>query len=402
MRIVYTVLLITLICGFSHGQKPEKAFYSIEGTIKSYEPVRGFAIDNVLLETGDEVIELKFPSHYAQRLYNSFKPGDIVKVEYWRPKAGVGKEPDAKLSKLTLNYLYTNRVTKVWNGAQQVEIGNERPTYLNMANTRPWNPKVFIEKEIEEVIFRDDEVLAVSFEGDVVSGVRWFGYKPDEHNYSVGDKVSFYTYPYYHVEGERLIVDSKHMYYGVNKLKAASGKIKSFLYKQNFAYIGFKLQTNSRTLDLFFPSEKAEQVVEIAERNIPVLAYYSSRSYVKPDGVSLFALIAGKDTLKMEKSFVGAPDGGHKYEDAQVEGKITAIEKAKTGLLMYLLIDNEFYIESTPKLSKQLAPNIKKGMIIGVKGQKRIKRQGEVYQKEYQIIRPKAIIINGQEFILSQ
>jgi hypothetical protein len=53
-------------------------------------------------------------------------------------------------------------------------------------------------------------------------------------------------------------------------------------------------------------------------------------------------------------------------------------------------------------MEKQLGNFFKKGELVEVSGDERIKAQGEVYSKDYRIITPRSLVIDGKNFLLGQ
>lgn len=217
-------------------------------------------------------------------------------------------------------------------------------------------------------------------------------------SFPVGKLVSFM--------GFESIVRSEYLYPVENvkqvvsfmELKKQTGKIESFVYKQNFARIGLKLNGKRYC----FPSELAKAIEQFANDK-PITIYYYGRNDEKTNLLpAIQALVQGQDTIKIPKMYYGDPDGKHEHKTTEIEGKITQVNRADRGYIVNLIIGNDCYVEVEPRVASQLGSYLNRGKTIKITGLERVKIDGEIYEREYRIITPQKVEINGKEFILNK
>jgi hypothetical protein len=115
----------------------------------------------------------------------------------------------------------------------------------------------------------------------------------------------------------------------------------------------------------------------------------------------LHALVAGADTLKIEKLFFyGGEDVQHDHTAVEVKGTISRISRTDRGKIMSIMIGSDVYVEIDLVTAEQLGQMIRRGNEVVITGDERIKKEGEVYQKDFRIITPRTIKVAGKEFII--
>jgi hypothetical protein len=204
--------------------------------------------------------------------------------------------------------------------------------------------------------------------------------------------------------GEELVANNAKKIINANLLEKASGTISSFLFKQNGACIGLTVDRDGKQLKLYFPSEMTEKIMSIERRKDVITIYYDPLLNEPKNNLypSLHAMIAGNDTLKIEREFFGDPDGKHDHINTIYEGKITKLHRDLKDRIVSVILDNKILIETNDKIQNQLNSILKKGNVIKVDGQERIKKQGEVYQNGYAVVVPKKVTIEGKEFLVEK
>jgi hypothetical protein len=172
------------------------------------------------------------------------------------------------------------------------------------------------------------------------------------------------------------------------ELKKQTGKIESFIYKQNFARIGLTLNGERYS----FPVEVAKKVERFAIDK-PVTIYYHGDGDDKANLLpTIHAFVQSGDTLKIPRMYYGDPDGRHEHKPAQLEGKITQVNRSDRGHIISLILANDCYVEVDPRMATQLKDYLSKGKSIKISGLERI----------YRIITPQQVEVNGKEFILNK
>lgn len=182
------------------------------------------------------------------------------------------------------------------------------------------------------------------------------------------------------------------------ELKKHTGKIESFIYKQNFVRIGLKLNGERYS----FPAELAKSIEKFSNDK-PLTVYYNGEVDVKTNLLpTIHAFVQGQDTLKIPSMYYGDPDGKHEHKIAAFEGKVTQVNRSDHGNILSLIVSNDCYVEVDNRMAAQLKEYLSKGKTIKVSGLERIKKEGEVYERNYRIITPQKVEVNGKEFILNR
>jgi hypothetical protein len=156
------------------------------------------------------------------------------------------------------------------------------------------------------------------------------------------------------------------------------------------------------SIKLNFPSIYAKKIMELEKRKEPITIYFDRfkgdpKSFLFP---TIHGLICGSDTLRMEDDYYGDPDGDHDYISISSKGVITKLNLSAKQKIVSLVVDERYLLEIDTKTESQLKAYLKKGKSIGFEGDQRIKKEGEVYQFDYQIVSPKKLTLEGREFLL--
>ncbi len=279
-------------------------------------------------------------------------------------------------------------------------------TWVNVARTKPdrrqWQGDVFLQRRVKELYKVGSHTRALIFDDGTAAydGSRWK--TSDMEGIKRGDMVSFIGSPY--------IISSECVYpisgvnrvYSFQRLFKKEGRFKSLLFKQNFVCIGMSLETSQGDVTASFPTKYAREIQESGDAG-QVTIYVSD---YKIDGqlhpVELHALISGSDTLEIkEMGFYGGADGRHEYTPVTVQGKVTDIINAGSGRVTGLIIDNKIYVDVDPTVARQLGGLLKRGKQFEITGDERIKKDGELYSKDYRIVAPREIKADDKVFLIN-
>jgi hypothetical protein len=77
------------------------------------------------------------------------------------------------------------------------------------------------------------------------------------------------------------------------------------------------------------------------------------------------------------------------------------VNRSDNGRIMSVIIGNECYIEVDNNIEKNLGNYLRRGTLMKINGEERIKKEGEIYSKNYRIITPQKITVDEKEFQLS-
>ena len=223
-----------------------------------------------------------------------------------------------------------------------------------------------------------------------------------KRGWNSGVEVSFVGYEIDLRPGEAYPIEGFTTAMNVNRLTKESAAIESFYYKQNGVCIGLKANTSMGSIKLNFPSIYAKKIMELEKRKEPITIYFDRfkgdpKSFLFP---TIHGLICGRDTLRMEDNYYGDPDGDHDYSSISSKGVITKLNLSAKQKIVSLVVDERYLLEIDTKTESQLKAYLKKGKSIGFEGDQHIKKEGEVYQFDYQIVSPKKLSLEGREFLL--
>jgi hypothetical protein len=258
------------------------------------------------------------------------------------------------------------------------------------------NMRVILEEPVVDVYIAEGIKAGLFFNHGRI-GTAMGRYQEAIENISKGDKVSFlgstnkvndaYWYP----------VDNISEIYFCAFLKKTEGKIESFIYKQNYVRIGLKVGD----LRLSFPAKEGKAVARFANDQ-PVTIYFLGNEGKAANLLpTIQALVQGRDTLKIPYPYYGDPDGKHEFKPAELEGKISKINRSDKGRIISLIMGNDCYVEVGTEMAEQLGTYLVKGNQLKVTGDERIKKEGEIYEQNYRIITPRKVVADGKEFILN-
>lgn len=115
---------------------------------------------------------------------------------------------------------------------------------------------------------------------------------------------------------------------------------------------------------------------------------------------TIHGLISQNDTLLMSGFYYGDPDGEHEHIQTSGSGFISKIRLSEKKKIVSVVVDEKYLIEIDQRTELQLRSLLKKGSSISFEGDQRVKKEGEVYQFNYEIVNPKKLVLDGREFLL--
>ncbi len=373
-------------------------YQEMTGVVKSIEPGLHFAYQYLFLEVDGKPQGFIFNPEYGVLLYRHLKPGDKItfrarldlREREWREKLKASNRPlpwyvfpdlitEIKLENQWIAFPESNRII------EKAEFG------------------VFINKKVVGEYKLDGLSSALIFEGGIVATYLGSYLYPGAINtIKTGDRVSFGGRKMKPSEGFKYPVEPVRGVYYFNRLNHHTGTLYSYLFKQNSVCIGVRFNlADGKRLDVSFPSEEAMRIKEYLANHKDDLQIYCSD--YKPEGqlhpVELHALVSPGDTLFITNfGFYGGADGKHDHLPIDINGKITRVNVTPKGAVSSLIVNGDYYIEIDAMMAQQLTRYFQKGKSITIQGKQRIKKQGEIYQKNYNIVMPERLTIDGKTF----
>jgi len=382
------------------GQKiPDRQIIEYTGTVRSIEPGGWqFALSKIVLDVAGEIEPFVFNPSYGALIFKQVKVGDQISLKAEVDLAGREKAKSYKGKLRTYWEWLANRdrVVEIKVSNNWISI-NYPPQKKSVEDN-----KVFIDKKVVGKYYLDGLVKGLIFGDGTIGYAGWINIFQNSDELDIpNDTVSFIGRKMSLEEGFQYPIDGIKAAYSFNKLNRETGKLKSFLFKQNHACIGLKLETAAgKELKLSFPSDKAIQIKKFLNPDHNAKFYYgkdlNAGKFNLPE---LHALVQGADTLRVaEFYFYGDADGKHEHTPIEFEGKITGISKSVKGSIESIVVASEFYVELDAMMAQQFGHKLEKGKKITIHGQERVKKIGEIYNKNYRIVSPKSITFDGTTF----
>lgn len=393
MKTLFIQLIATLvvISGFSQNRKFE--IQEMKGEVLGITSGFSFAYSGLTLKkAGNDTAYFRFSPQYGALMVQHYKAGSEIEL-----RANVALDVSPRQRKMIAMYNFQDALLAVKIDGKWVPLEEAR------WEGKP-ESKVFLERKVKENYYGYGEMNALLLAGNTVAFIN-----PDLSRIyqlkkiNVGEVVSFIGYAYPAKEGYAYPRWQPQHVYSFVPLTKAQGTVKSFLYKQNYVYIGLVIQTRDGEVQLSFPSDMARQVKQFVDEHPSMTAYSSGfklEDQLNPP--ELHALASDGDTLKIDRfGFYGGADVKHEHKPTELEGKITALNRSGKGNVISFIVGTDCYIEVDHNMEKQLSSYLKKGNVIKVSGQERIKHEGEIYAKDYRIVTPREITVDGKVFLLN-
>jgi hypothetical protein len=384
------IIALLVVVQVASAQKFEVK--EITGTVKGFEPGWGLAYEHLVLEVAGIEESYSFPPFYAKMILDKIKPGDQITIQAnVYPK---NKDIDEAKYRRYKRFFNWDAIVSIKKGEDLIEFTSTIVPRIDRTSG------LFFNKVIRGEYFYEGRKLAFIFDDGLI-GYRWF---PTKNDYKKGDAVSFIGFKWTHQDGYQYPLEGVKSVYAFNPMLRDEGVIKSFLFKQNYVCIGMVIKSRQHgELKVSFPSNYAEEIQRFANEEKVTVYFtdYNINDQLHP--TELHAVIQNGDTLKiLEHGFYGGADIKHEHKPATIEGKITAINRIESGRIINFIIGNDCYIEIDAGVERKLKSYFKRGQLLQVDGEERIKAPGEVYSRDYRIITPRKFVIDGKTFLLNQ
>jgi hypothetical protein len=379
--------------------QPKFEIQEFTGVVKSIEPGFRFALEYLMIEVNGQLEGFSFYPQYGTFINEKIKPGDKVSL-----KANV----NLRIKKLRIEmdeankalswFMFNDRITEIKIGNEWIALPEKESGYS------PAKFKVFLEKEVKGDYWKRGFRSGLIFENGLVASYMGFNkYFDPMSAINKGDRVSFNGYKMGVVEGYQYPIEGVTEVYHFSPLTKTSGKLFSYLYKQNSVCIGAKFETSKRKhLSVSFPSDDAERIRRFLKTDSELEIYYNNykiEGQLHPP--ELHALVKPGDTLYITKfGFYGGADVKHDHKEITIEGKITRINTSEKGNIISVIVASEYYVEIDAMMAQQLGYFFQKGKEVIIQGKERIKKEGEVYQKDQRIVTPEKVVVDGKTFLL--
>ena len=367
----------------------------LKGTFKEMRSGYYFAYEVLMIDVDRELRLFRIDPVYGQSILKKLKPGDELIF-----KALVDDKGREAMKVIKGNPAYW--ASMFGEGIESIYLDGQwfsTPSTLKNQEKRGFDWAVLLEQPPIDQILEDGIRKGLIFNNGLIGFSSFTGMgKHSMKSIQIGKPVSFIGY--------ESIVRKEYLYpiENVNRvisfieLTKQTGKIESFIYKQNFARIGLKLNGERYS----FPTELAKTVEQFVNDK-PVTIYYYGLSDEKTNLLpTIQAIVQGRDTLKIPRMYYGDPDGKHEHKPTELDGKITQVNRSDQGHIISLILANDCYVEVDARMATQLKNYLNKGKTIKISGLERIKKDGEIYERNYRIITPQKVEVNGKEFILNK
>ena len=384
-----TLILILASFSLAVGQMNLEE-YKVTGTVISINSGYGFALDNVDLKVQQDTWRFVIDPIYGKSVLSKIRLGETISIK-------VLTNPILKPA-VDRKKLVSNSTLLTLGTTCEVKVGNEwikTPTSQNgfLASTSA-NRFIFLDQKVLSEYHHKGLKKGLVFEnGKIAFSKDPIHDRVSMENLSRGNVVSFAGFRSPVMDGYVYPINGVKDVYSFIPLNKIEGPITSFTYKEDFARVGLVVKDKRLT----FPSEYALKIESFANGE-KVSAYFregDKRFNRKP---SLYALVQNRDTIFISYPYI-YPDK-HEYKSAEFSGKVSKKTYSDKGRLINITIDSDYFVEVDTEMAEQLGPLLKEGTQLKISGEERIKMDGEIYEKNYHIIIPKKIMIDGKEFIL--
>lgn len=368
------------------------------GTVKAIESGYRFAIERMTLDVGGEEEFFHFFPNHGELIAQKVKVGDKISLKASVDLGARKRKGDLEQKKITFaGWIFSNRIDEikidgVWYDLRKPgDEKNEKVAF-----------KVFLDKKIKSTFTVGKFTQGLILDDGIAAYKETFSPSKKMESLKEGSFISFIGFKLQKKSGYYFPVPNIKEAYTFSPLRKETGTMQSLLFKQNHTCIGVKFETpDERDLMVSFPSDRAMQVKAFLKPDKDVTIYYGE--YADLDHLNLpelHALIQEQDTLTInEFGFFGGPDSKHEHVEIGFEGKITKINKTKKGSVESLIVGADFYVEIDAILAQQLGHMFQKGKLIKIVGKERVKKIGEIYSKDYRLVRPLKIVIDEKTFL---
>lgn len=399
--------VLLFILSFQIGEiasaQPTYEIREYKGKVHSIEPGFRFAYEEIHLQIDDKREKFLFYPDYGDFILSHLKVGDEVAL-----RVNVNVKMRASFEKLRseqkneASYFQRDYVVAINLNGEWRELPE---TILPENQVREYEHNALLDRKVLQVYSLNNYNRALVFDKGLIAYTSWImkSYNPlkDIRN---NDIVSFSGFKLSNKSGYRYPVENVKNVYHYTPLTKQKGELISYLYKQNYVCIGAKFLTQNGEVTVSFPSDRAKAVFTFLKPEREVYFYF--HDFVVENQLNapeLHAIVQGLDTLYIGRyGFYGGADVEHEHKAAIIHGKIKEVNRSDKGRILSLIIHNDCYIEIDPRFEKQIGQFLKRGITIEVRGEERIKKEGEIYSKNYRIITPQQISLDGKVYLLNQ
>jgi|GEM_PF-1809759 len=395
MKVLWTILLLSS-CAVAQTRYETVEF---SGKLIQILPGFGFAYELIEMETPEGINLFGFDPKYGETMVAKLQRGQEIRVKV-KVNATFRDNTKrmAKDATRVWQYRFPEPIVEIFLDGQWQALTSQFEHMWHKRTDRRW--RVFLEQTVQDDFFIDDLRSALVFANGLVAfippaGIEW---RKSMNHVQVGNKVSFMGIYSEVKPGYRFPIDGVRKVYSYIPMKKTSGRIKSFIEKQNFVRLGLVING----IRLCFPTEYGEQIARFANKD-NVTIWYQGGEY-KPSNLlpTIHAIVHRGDTLLIEKDYWGGPDGEHEYQPIEFEGKISEVRRTEIGIIYSIFVGKEFYIEMPAQAESQIRSYLVTGRKIWVSGNERIRKSGEIYGKDVRLVTPARVRIDGREFIINQ
>jgi hypothetical protein len=380
--------------------------HPFKGTIVSYNISYGIAYELMTVRDGERIFFLRFNSAQGKEMMEKFPVGQsitgISRGRIMGKEVTIPKITRKEVKELIQNMLADSLVMVKSENTELVSNWAGVKKVKSLFRQVFENDQLIFEKRIDKIFEISNSKKAFLLEDKTLLIRNGYFFRDHLISIRVGDYVSSIGSLIPMVEGQAYPITGFSKVISMNLLEKEEGIIESFYFKQNGACIGLRLATSTDKFQLNFPAQFAKEIMEIEKRKEPITIYhngskFSIKKFLFP---TVHGLISRTDTLRMPGMYYGDPDGEHDYESVNGTGKITKVNFSEKRRILAVIVDDKFLIEIDHRTEVQLRSLLKAGTSIAFGGDQRIKKEGEVYQFNYEIVNPKKLILDGREFLL--
>lgn len=392
MRIIILVLFSTMALGQAKFEDQE-----FSGKVEEIQLGSRFAYEFLKVKGEHEDRVFRFHPGFGQLILREVRAGDQVTVKV-KVNISARKNLDNKNNEVVYPLFVNESMLSLKKGNQWYDLTEIKPH-----NYEKDKSDVLIEKRVQKEFWYKGYRCGLIFDNYKIA---YYMYNK-QHYYAmediaIGQNVSFIASGGMIQDGYAYPIDSIRETYWYMPLKKVTGKIKSFLYKQNFVCIGMVLDTRKGDVKIGFPSDYAKEIRRFSQegRNVTVY-YYGYKPEKQLEPASMQALVSKNDTIRITRLYYGGADGEHEHKPIEVSGKISVINKSAKGGIISLIVGSDCYIEIDSQLSNQIGAFLIRGKQVSISGEERIRKEGEIYSKDYRIITPMKITVDGKEYMIN-
>ncbi len=393
------ILWILLFISYTAIAQPRFEVQEFTGVVKSIEPGLRFGLEYIIFDVNGKTEGFAFYPEYGTFISEKVKLGDKITVKVnvnLRMKALRKEREDIgrAISWLMLNDRISDiKINNEWFSLPDIEVKK---------TTR--DSKVFLGQKVVGDYWHEGQRKGLLFDNGLFAYYPWPTPQRNPMNLiKTADEVSFIGNRMGPLDGCLYPINGLKDIYFFNPLIRENGTAIAYLFKQNSVCIGVKFNiSRGKQLSVSFPSEEAERIKRFLNTDTEVQIYYND---YKVEGQlhppELHALVKPGDTLYINKfGFYGGADGKHDHKEVQINGKITRINTSEKGNVISIIVASDYYVEIDAMMAQQLGYFLQKGKVVSIQGKERIKKDGEIYQKDFRIIAPEKVVVDGKTFLL--